>query len=73
MTTHALPPEGSIRTPCCGRTLFELPWEDGMPTAFGPAVTCRGETSRSEPSTAPLSAERASEGVAGPSEGGEGL
>lgn len=28
--THACPPEGSGRTPCCGRTPFELPGTDRM-------------------------------------------
>lgn len=28
MTTHACPPVGEAETPCCRRTVFDLPYED---------------------------------------------
>lgn len=39
--THACPPEGSSRTPCCDRTPFELPLTDRM-TLDASLVDCRG-------------------------------
>lgn len=38
-TFHAVPPDGSGLTPCCGRTPFELPRGDRISSE---TVTCRG-------------------------------
>jgi len=37
---HALPPEGAAFTPCCNRTLFELPETDQV-TSTRKDVNCR--------------------------------
>lgn len=37
--THLQPPDGSGLTPCCGKTLFELPGTDKM-TPDAEAATC---------------------------------
>jgi hypothetical protein len=38
---HLCPPGGSARTPCCGRTPFELPLNDRMALDYD-QVTCPG-------------------------------
>lgn len=44
-TTHLAPPPHTGTTPCCGRTVFELPIGDRL-TSDPERVTCGKERSR---------------------------